>query len=130
MPLTQADADLVAATLKRMRVDDAGPPPSDPKAEVTLGQAVRASYFRDGYLANTAVPQVLADEATAAAAIEAIHAQLASLPAVIVAALPEGGPNGLTKADVQDAAARAVTDVMARTTAALAVAPPPAPPGV
>jgi hypothetical protein len=125
MPLTQADADLVAATLKRMRVDDAGPPPTDPTAPVTLGVAIRGSYFRDGYVANTAVPAIEAAETDEAAALERLHAELASLPAAVVAALPEPGPGGLTVADVQAAAAAAVTDVISRTTAALTVAPSP-----
>jgi hypothetical protein len=138
MALTQADADLVAATFKRMRIDDAGPPPDDGQP-VTLGQAIRASYFRDGYLANAAVPNLdnevdalTASEGTEAATIaqlraevDTLHAELASLPAAIVAALPPAGESGLTAADVQAAAAAAVTGVISRTTAALSVTPAP-----
>jgi len=79
----------------------------------------------------TALTAAETDEAAAIAAVRAeqdvIHAELASLPAAMAALLPPPGPGGTyTLADVQAAAAAAVTGIISRTTAALTVAPPAA----
>lgn len=105
MALTQADADLVAAALLRARIDNLAPPKvGEP---VSLGQATRMTYFREGYEANTAVPAEAAALAALTQSEQGLSTTLAALPAAVaaaVAALPGAGAGGtLTEADVEAA---------------------------
>jgi len=141
MALTDADAALVAAKVWGTVIGSAVVSPATDPTHATALQAARDNYIRLNTVANVQIPGLDSevdgltaaetDEAAAIAAVRAeqdlIHAELASLPAAVVALLPAAGDGTpLTVADVQAAVAAAVTGVISRTTAALTVAPPAA----
>lgn len=99
------DEQSIAAAVWAHRLDNAGGPPTDPTAPVNAGVMVRASYFRDGQVANVDDP--------------ALKAALAALAAE-VAALPGAQPGaGLT----HDEIVSAMLDAFASGRVVLAVAP-------